>query len=145
MVNVAKGAPELKDFQGTMRGLMWHDSVREMVLISLGIKEKMTNGGKGYKARYQLAVEAKKEDKDTTPYGNDGVWVPSLIRAIQGHSIKFIKNGEDRSEVECKHDQRNSLHVSWDEDVRNHRNHVFRSTDVKSNGRGSERRQCQRK
>ena len=38
-----------------------------------------------------MAVEAIDKYKNTTPYGMDTRWAPSLIRAIQGHSIKFIK------------------------------------------------------
>ena len=63
VVRTATTALELRRFQGEMKGVVWHSAVNEMVMISLGVKEKVKEGGKGFKARYQLAVEAVDEYK----------------------------------------------------------------------------------
>ena len=80
----------LEKYRGKMNGSDWHCAIYDMVIIALGArdrpKDKRTKEGK---ARYQLAVEAPSNTK-SHPWCNDDVWHPSMVRAIQGHSIKFI-------------------------------------------------------
>ena len=89
VVNMVSLSRDLEAFRQDMTGTTWHTAVYEMVMISLGSKGKGKDG-KGAKARFQLAIETDEGNKEMNPLDEESKWAPSLIRVIQGHSIKFI-------------------------------------------------------